>query len=86
MLTIELVPETAWFKNLRSELPKEKWDKLRKDTYKKAGYRCEVCGGKGEKWPVWTFEVADRYIREAFKLWNERSNYQWELDITVLDE
>jgi len=51
-LTVELVPKGQWGANLRSELPKSEWDRLRKATYKAAGYRCEVCGGKGHKWPV----------------------------------
>lgn len=51
-LTIELVPQTLWFDNLRSILSPEKWDKLRKDTYRRVGYRCEICGGKGDNWPV----------------------------------
>jgi len=57
MLTIELVPKTAWYINLRSELPKEQWDKIRKETYKKANYKCEICGGKGKKWPVECHEI-----------------------------
>lgn len=135
-LTIELVPKTAWFKNLRSELPKEQWDKLRKECYRKANYVCECCGGKGNKWPVecheiwayddkkkkqtllglialcpschevkhigfasvrgrldaatqhlanvnrWSFRKSKEYIDEAFKLWEKRSAYEWELDIT----
>jgi hypothetical protein len=44
-LTIELVPETCFYKNLRSVLPKRLWDYLRKGTYAKAGNRCEICGG-----------------------------------------
>lgn len=56
-LTIELVPKTAWFKNLRSELSKEQWDRLRKDCYRQANYICECCGGKGDKWPVECHEV-----------------------------
>ena len=51
-LTIELVPRGQWGSNLRSELPRSQWDKLRKATYKAAGHRCEICGGKGPKWPV----------------------------------
>lgn len=57
MLTVELVPSTSWFENLRSELPKAEWDKLRKRAYKKAGYCCEICGGKGDKWPVEAHEI-----------------------------
>ena len=51
-LTIELVPKGQWGANLRSELPKSEWDALRKATYAAAGHRCEICGGKGRKWPV----------------------------------
>ena len=51
-LTIELVPSGQWGANLRSELPKKRWDQLRKATYSSSGYVCEVCGGRGERWPV----------------------------------
>jgi len=51
-LTIELVPKGQWGANLRSELPKSEWDRLRRATYAKAGHRCEICGGRGPKWPV----------------------------------
>ena len=58
-LTIELVPQSSWGNNLRSEanLSKAQWDKLRKASYKQAGYKCEVCGGKGSKWPVECHEI-----------------------------
>jgi len=51
-LTIELVPKTCWYTNLRSELPKSKWDKLRKKSYQEADYKCQICGGKGNRHPV----------------------------------
>jgi transposase-like protein len=57
ILTIELVPSTAWYSNVRSNVSKEKWDEIRKDCYKKAGYKCEVCGGKGPKHPVECHEI-----------------------------
>jgi hypothetical protein len=139
-LTIELVPSTCWLTNLRSELPKSQWDQLRKATYRKANYRCEVCGGKGDKHPVecheiwhyddanlvqslkglialypachqvkhiglaklrgkgeeaanhlkkvngWNERQTQQYILEAFKIWNERSKYQWQLDLTWLEQ
>ena len=53
----ELVPATAWCSNLRSELSKERWDELRRFVYRRAWYRCEICGGKGEKHPVECHEV-----------------------------
>lgn len=57
MLTIELVPKTCWFSNLRSILEKKDWDFLRKKTYQSANFCCEICGGKGCKWPVECHEI-----------------------------
>ena len=56
-LEVELVPKNLWGKNLRSELPKKEWDFLRKRSYARANYLCEVCGGKGRKHPVECHEV-----------------------------
>jgi len=52
ILEIELVPKNNWYLNLRSELTKTKWDIVRRKVYNNAGYRCEVCGGRGDTWPV----------------------------------
>lgn len=43
-LNFELVPDSCWYSNLRSELPKEVWDKIRKNAYARAGGRCMICG------------------------------------------
>ena len=51
-LYVDLVPQSAWFQNLRSELSQGEWDVLRKTAYRLSGNRCEVCGGKGEEHPV----------------------------------
>ena len=56
-LTIELVPETAWHKNLRSALSRAEWDKLRQRTYQEAGHCCSICGGKGRRHPVEAHEI-----------------------------
>lgn len=57
LLTVELVPMSQWADNLRSRLPKSKWDALRHATYAAAHYRCEVCGGVGRKHPVECHEI-----------------------------
>jgi hypothetical protein len=139
-LTIELVPSTAWYSNVRSNVTPAEWDVLRKECYKKAGYKCEVCGGKGPNHPVecheiWEYddgdctqtlgglialcpdchstkhfgfarvsgkekeaklhlmkvndlteEQADKYIEEVFMIWEERSKYDWTLDISFLNK
>ena len=58
-LTIELVPSTSWGNNLRSEanLSKDRWDTLRRQSYRKAGYRCEICSEKGPTHPVECHEI-----------------------------
>ena len=57
ILRVELVPATSWGANLRSALPRSDWDRLRKKAYRLAGYKCEICGGKGPKHPVECHEV-----------------------------
>lgn len=47
-LTIELVPQNAWYVNLRSLLTKDQWDQIRKEQYKQAKYVCEICGDSGK--------------------------------------
>jgi hypothetical protein len=51
-LTIELVPSTCWFSNVRSEVTAEMWTRIKRMAYRKAHYRCEICNGVGPKWPV----------------------------------
>lgn len=57
LLTIELVPQTSWYKNVRSNVSKEEWEKLKKITFSRAGYKCEICGGRGVRWPVECHEI-----------------------------
>ena len=139
-LTIELVPSTSWFSNLRSLLSSEEWNKVKKGCYKHAGYKCEICSGVGPTHPVechetWEYDEktgiqklvcivalcpschevkhfglagikgrtneaiahfckvngcqvpeAEKYIDEAFATWNKRSEQEWELDVSMLEE
>lgn len=63
-LEIELVPNTCWFTNLRSILDATDWDKIRKQVYEKADYRCGICGGKGDTHPVEAHEVFEYHVSE----------------------
>jgi hypothetical protein len=47
-LTIELVPETCWYTNVRSNVPDRIWDLIRKKSYKEAGHKCQVCSDSGK--------------------------------------
>jgi hypothetical protein len=56
-LTIELVPKSSWYDNVRSNVSKSTWDRIRKLVYLKANYVCEICGEKGKRHPVECHEV-----------------------------
>lgn len=43
-LNFELVPDSCWYSNLRSLLPPEQWDLIRKKAYARAGGKCMICG------------------------------------------
>lgn len=59
MLTIELVPRSCWFSNVRSEVAPADWDKLRWAAYANAGHMCEVCGGVGARGRLECHEIWD---------------------------
>lgn len=71
-LTIELVPRTSWFNNVRSHVTKKQWDVLRNDCYVKAHNKCEICGKRGEEWPVECHEVWEyndkKHIQKLIRL------------------
>ena len=56
-LTIELVPSSCWFSNVRSNVPPSVWEVLKKQTAKLTRHRCEICAGRGRRWPVECHEV-----------------------------
>jgi len=43
-LTIELVPRSCFYKNVRSNVTREEWDAIRFMVYENAGFKCEICG------------------------------------------
>ena len=57
-LNFGLVPDGCWYTNLRSALPKEVWDRLRRAAYARAGGKCSVCGAAGrlEAHEVWSYD------------------------------
>ncbi len=139
-LTIELIPRTSFYNNVRSILSKYEWEEIRHKVLRKANNRCEICNDIAENrsldcHEVWSFDdikhiqklekiialctkchevkhmgkaqidghfgrarnhfmkinninIFDAHdlIVEAFEIWHKRSNYQWQLDITILNE
>lgn len=57
-LNFQLVPDGCWYANLRSALPKEIWDRLRRAAYARAGGKCSICGAGGrlEAHEVWSYD------------------------------
>lgn len=66
-LTIELVPRTCWFDNVRSAVSSTDWKRLRQQTARTAGWKCQVCGGKGPRWPV-----------ECHEIWHYDDDHQYQ--------
>lgn len=56
-LSIELVPETSWFSNVRSMVTKAQWDAIKAVVFSKAYYMCEICGNVGSRHPVECHEI-----------------------------
>lgn len=59
-LVPEMIPPSSWQNNLRFVIEGRQWDVLRKECYKRAGFRCEMCGDAGkphlEAHEVWEFD------------------------------
>lgn len=70
-LSIELVPKTSWYSNVRSILKSNEWDLLRKSCYEKAGNVCEICGDIGTN-------QNHRHKVECHEIWdyNEKTRVQ----------
>ncbi len=47
-LTIELVPQSSWGKNVWGKGNPQIWDVIRKQTYKKYNDKCAICGAEGK--------------------------------------
>ena len=56
-LEIELVPSTCWYSNVRSNVSKETWDRIRKWTYKNYNHKCGICdtGGMIHCHEIWEY-------------------------------
>src|SRR5437870_3540405 len=43
-LTVELVPKTSWYDDIRALVDEATWERIRRRVRRDAGDRCEVCG------------------------------------------
>lgn len=51
-LYVDMVPRSAWYSNLRSELNPIEWEHLKRKTFQEANNCCEACDGIGPDHPV----------------------------------
>ena len=63
-LEIELVPRSAFWSNVRSQVSRADWDRCKRFVAQCSGAKCEICDGAGKKWPVechetWEYSVPD---------------------------
>lgn len=74
-LTIELVPKTCFYKNVRQIVSATQWNKIRKQIYIKYNYKCSIC-----------YEVGDKHPVEAHEVWeyNDKKSIQILKDIVAL--
>lgn len=56
-LSIELVPSSSWFNNVRAILTDKQWDIVRSQVSAQAYYICQICEGVGPKHPVECHEI-----------------------------
>jgi hypothetical protein len=68
-LTVELVPKSSWYSNVRSHVDRSTWDLLRKHSYAAAKNRCQICREPGalECHEEWEYDD-DRQIQKLKKL------------------
>lgn len=60
VLTVELVPRTSWYDNLRKVVSPDDWDRLRRDVYACYGHHCGICGASGRLacHEIWDYDDA----------------------------
>lgn len=63
-LTAELVPQTAWWSNVRSNVSRAEWEKCKAYSKTKTNGVCIICGGVGDRYPTEAHEIWD-YDDEA---------------------
>ena len=64
-MSLELVPRTSWYDNLRTHISNEDWDKIRRRTHAKYKYRCAICGAKGR---LNCHEIWEYYDKERIQM------------------
>jgi hypothetical protein len=56
-LSVELVPKTCWYSNVRTNTTRAEWEKCKKYAKTKSNSKCEICGSVGSRWAVECHEI-----------------------------
>jgi hypothetical protein len=62
-LTVELIPSTCHFSNVRTTVKKKEWDKIRFLAYETAGNKCQICKSIGT-------EQGHKHNLECHEIWD----------------
>lgn len=75
----DLLPPSTHYKNVRSNVSRSEWDRIRKQVYAEAGHKCEWCGDTG-------FNQGARHALEAHEIFefDEETQTQKLVDIVGL--
>lgn len=60
-LFVDLVPQSAWFTNVRSCVNAVDWDRIRRMVTSRAGKKCEICGAERDKKAKIRLEAHERW-------------------------
>ncbi len=66
-LTLDLIPFSSFYSNVRTTISKNQWDLIRNQVYSKALYLCEICGDNSalDAHEVWEYKNS---IQKLIKL------------------
>ena len=56
-LAVELVPSTAWWSNVRSNVTRREWEICKLFVRRRSDDHCEICGGQGSRHSVECHEI-----------------------------
>ncbi len=62
-LNFELVPDSCWYSNLRSILPKGAWEIIKKDARVRSENKCAICGARAkilDAHEVWSYDLKSK--------------------------
>jgi hypothetical protein len=92
-LTIELVPRSCWYKNVRALVSPEQWHALCDFCHEVTHMGLTRTNGRHgaalahlARVNGWSRRTAADYARQCFDEWDRRSRRRWRQDLALLDD